>query len=246
MRFDAVRALAGGLIVSCQALPGEPLHGPHHMAAMARAAEEGGACGIRANGPDDIAAIRTVTRLPIIGIWKVETPGYPVFITPGWAEAKAVAGAGADIIALDATQRPRASGEKVADLIQRIHKDLGLPVMADVSTVQEAKEAEAAGADLIATTLAGYTEETKHQQGPAFDLLEKLVQSLRVPVVMEGRIWTPEEAARALELGAYAVVVGTAITRPQVITRRFVEAMATSARTSRVKRGHTDASAVPE
>lgn len=222
---DPIAGLAGGLIVSCQAGPGDPLFGPDVMAAMASAAAIGGAVAIRANGPDDIASIRAAVSLPIIGIWKVDLPGLGIRITPAVEHAQAVAAAGASIIALDATDRARSDGLAVADLIERARAETGLPVMADVSSIEEALVAEDAGADLVATTLAGYTGDQPPAAGPDLDLVAALAPRLHVPLIAEGRISTPEQAARALALGAYAVVVGHAITRPDWITARFVAAL---------------------
>jgi N-acylglucosamine-6-phosphate 2-epimerase len=220
----AVSSLAGGIIVSCQAGPGDPLHGPAFMAAMARAAVSGGAVAIRANGPADIAAIRKVVSVPIIGLWKDDIEGFDVRITPTAAHAREVAAAGASIIALDATDRARPDGVSAADLIGQARADTDLPVLADVSSVPEALAAQDAGADLIATTLSGYTGDAPATGSPDLELVERLAPLLRVPLIAEGRIATPEQAARALELGAYAVVVGHAVTRPEWITRRFVAA----------------------
>lgn len=216
-------ALAG-LIVSCQARVDNPLHGPVHMAAMARAAEAGGAAGLRANGADDVAAIRAASTLPIIGIAKRWTDGFEVYITPSFADASAIAAAGADWIALDATPRRR-DGEPVAALIARIRRELGRPVFADVSTVEEGVAAARAGADAVATTLAGYTPHSRKTSGPDFELIRELVAAIAVPVVAEGRFWSPDEVAQAFALGARAVVVGTAITNPREITRRFARAV---------------------
>lgn len=222
---DPIPRLFGGIIVSCQAGPADPLNGPVFMAAMARAAAAGGAAAIRANGPEDIAAIRAVVDLPIIGIWKVDLPGLGIRITPAVKHARAVAAAGASIIALDATDRARSDGTAVADLIARVRAETGLPVMADVSTIGEALAAQEAGADLIATTLAGYTDDELASDGPDLELVAQLAPRLRVPLIAEGRISTPDEAAQAIALGAYAVVVGHAITRPAWITARFAAAL---------------------
>lgn len=213
----------GALIVSCQARPDNPLHGPDHMAAMAIAAEQGGAGGIRANGPEDIAAIRRVSRLPIIGIFKRNHPKLPVYITPGLDDAIAVAEAGADIIALDATPRPR-DGLPLAELIAQIKARTGCPVFADISTTEEGIAAAALGADCIATTLSGYTAATASRgcDHPDVDLVSALLKSVTVPVIAEGRYHTPANVKDAFRAGAYAVVVGTAITNPREITRRFV------------------------
>jgi N-acylglucosamine-6-phosphate 2-epimerase/N-acetylmuramic acid 6-phosphate etherase len=214
----------GGIIVSCQARADNPLHGPAFMAAMASAAAQGGAAGIRANGPTDIAAIRAVTPLPIIGILKRQTDGFPVAITPAFRDAQAIVRAGADIVAVDATLRKR-DGERLADLIESIRERLGHPVMADIATHEEAVRAAGLGADLIATTLAGYTDETagRRGDGPDFEVLEAVIKAVDAPVIAEGRFWTPQQVEHALQLGAHAVVIGTAITNPREITRRFVD-----------------------
>jgi N-acylglucosamine-6-phosphate 2-epimerase len=213
--------LRAGLIVSCQAEAGEPLHGAQHMAVMAVAAAQGGAVGIRANTPEDIISIRRVVTLPIIGIYKLDFPGFAVRVTPTFESAMQIAAAGADIIALDATNRPHPDGLSLEQRLQRIHAQAGCPVMADISTYSEGLAAQAAGADLVATTLSGYTEASPYQEAPDFELLHRLAATLKVPLVAEGRIATPQQAAQALDLGAFAVVVGSAITRPKWITERF-------------------------
>lgn len=211
----------GSLIVSCQARPDNPLHGPGFMAAMARAAEQGGAGGLRVQGAADVAAVRAVSTLPMVGLLKRDDPGFAVYITPDFAAARMVAAA--DVIAIDATSRPR-SGEAVSVLVRRIRNELGRAVMADIATVDDALAAQAAGADYIATTLSGYTDDSPRQPGPDLELLAAAVARCSVPVIAEGRYDTPALVARAFELGAYAVVVGTAITNPREITRRFVRA----------------------
>ncbi|MBC7807007.1 MAG: N-acetylmannosamine-6-phosphate 2-epimerase [Akkermansiaceae bacterium] len=230
-------ALRGGLIVSCQAQPGEPLHSSFIMARMAVAAREGGAVGIRCESPDDIRAIReAVPGLPIIGLWKVSLPGYEttVYITPRLQDAQAVADAGADIIALDATLRPHPEDRATADLIRAVKEATGKLVMADIDSVTSAVAAIDAGADCVSTTLSGYTAETQSPRtdesprldGPDFGLIARLMAlELPVPVIAEGRIHTPEQARQALDAGAFAVVVGGAITRPQQITARFAKAV---------------------
>jgi N-acylglucosamine-6-phosphate 2-epimerase len=217
--------LRGGLIVSCQALDDEPLYGSMHMAAMAVAAAQGGAVGVRANSPEDIAAILHAVRLPIIGIYKLDTPGFSVRITPTIESAIQVANAGADIIAIDATDRPHPDGLDLFDRIRLIHEHTSCPVMADISNDQEGLAAQSAGADLVSTTLSGYTDDSAKQDAPDFELLHRLVKTLKVPVIAEGRITTPGQAAQALSKGAFAVVVGSAITRPQWITAQFVKEM---------------------
>lgn len=208
-----------GLVVSCQSFPGEPLYGPHYMAAMAKAAEIGGAAGIRANSLEQISAIRQEVRLPIIGLWKREFPGYEVYITPRVEDAKAVFEAGADVVAIDATD-----GLTLEQTI-RLLRDLRIPVMADISTYEEGIAAEAYGADFISTTLSGYTPYSPQQKRPDLRLLARLAGSVGVPVVAEGRITTPQQAAQALELGATFVVVGGAITRPHQIVMSFTDAI---------------------
>ncbi|GAA1563439.1 N-acetylmannosamine-6-phosphate 2-epimerase [Kribbella sancticallisti] len=213
----------GTLVVSCQAGPGNPFFSPEAMALMARAAQAGGAGGIRANGAADVAAIRAVTDLPIIGLNKVGDPD-GVFITPTFSSAVEIVEAGADLIALDGTLRPRPDGEPLARQIQRIHDELGVPVLADVDSLGAGLAARAAGADLIATTLSGYTDGST-PPGPDSGLVKLLVAELDCPVVAEGRIRTPEDVRAVMDAGAYAVVVGTAITNPMDLTARLVEAI---------------------
>lgn len=216
--------IKGGLIVSCQALPDEPLHGSNIMACMARAAEMGGAVGIRANTPSDIVAIRKAVELPIIGLHKIVMEGYDVYITPTVDSAIALTDAGADIIAIDATNRPHPEGA-IEEFIAKIKEATNKPVMADISTLEEAIAAEKAGADIISTTMSGYTPYSPNLSGPDFELIRRASSALNSPVIAEGRISSPEEAAEALKAGAYAVVVGAAITRPQLITARFIKSM---------------------
>lgn len=208
------------LVVSCQALPHEPLHGSAHMAVMARAAAEGGAQGIRANSVEDIRAIKQAVDLPLIGLWKKDYEGFEVFITPTVEEALAIAEAGADIVAIDATSRPRPDGRSLQETL-RILKEKGISVMADISTYEEGLSAAEWGADYISTTLSGYTSYSQVKL-PNIELVRQLAETLQVPVVAEGGIGTPQEARAALEAGADFVVVGGAITRPQLITASFV------------------------
>lgn len=227
MPAAVVEQIKGGLIVSCQAEEGSPFFAPELMARFARAAELGGAVGIRAKWPD-IPAIREACGLPIIGIDKVYLEGFDVYITPRFEDAQRIADAGAAIIALDCTPRPRPGGVTMEELVGRIRTEIGLPVMADISTLSEALAAEAAGADIVATTLSGYTAYSSRGEGPDWGLLEAVVRAVKVPVIAEGGIWTPAEARCALDLGAWAVVVGTAITRPTEITKRFVISLASA------------------
>lgn len=210
--------------MSCQALPGEPLFGADIMARLAVAAEGGGAVGIRANSPADIAAIRAAITLPLIGLSKVDVAGYDVYITPTLADALAVSDAGADVIALDATCRPHPEGTTEA-FIQRVKAATQKPVLADISTFDEALQAQDAGADFVSTTMSGYTAYSPQSDDPDLELIRRLAFALTIPVLAEGRIATPEQARAALDAGAWAVVIGGAITRPQQITQRFVKAI---------------------
>jgi N-acylglucosamine-6-phosphate 2-epimerase len=225
-RHAALGRLAGGLVVSCQARADNPLHGPVFMAAMAAAAVQGGAVGIRADGVDDIAAIRKVIPavMPIMGIAKARSADGSVFITPTAASAQSVIAVGAELVALDGTPRPRPGGESLREVVAAVHA-VGGAALADIGTIEHARYAIECGVDAVGTTLSGYTDDSPKIEGPDFALLEQLVAESPVPVFAEGRFWTPEEARRALEIGASFVVVGTAITNPQAITARFVAAM---------------------
>lgn len=215
------------LIVSCQARADNPLHGPVFMGAMALAARDGGARGIRANGPDDVRAVKAA-GLPVIGIHKVFSDDVPVYITPTIAAADALIDAGADIIALDCTPRPR-QGDDPAAIIAHIHAR-GRESFADISTLEEGVAAAAMGATYISTTLSGYTSYTEPKPaGPDLDLIRALVATTDKPVVAEGRFNTPELARAAIDAGAYAVVVGTMITNPREITKGFARAVAGAA-----------------
>ncbi|MFD4176192.1 N-acetylmannosamine-6-phosphate 2-epimerase [Streptomyces anulatus] len=217
--------LRGALIVSCQAYPGEPMRDPDTMRRVALAARDGGAAGIRAQGLDDLRAIRGALELPLIGLWKDGAEG--VYITPTARHALAVLDAGADIVALDATDRPRPDNRPLAESIDAVRAAGGL-VMADVSTYEEGVRAAELGAHVVGTTLSGYTPATQDRKtaGPDLDLVQRLGEELEVPVIAEGRIHSPAQAARALECGAYAVVVGTAITHPTTLTGWFAASVA--------------------
>ena len=218
--------LRGGLVVSCQAREDNPLHGSQFMAAMAKSAVLGGAVGIRADGVSDVAAIHEAigADVPILGIFKVKQSDGTVFITPSVASALNVIQAGARLVALDGTTRPRPGGDSLGEVIAAI-KQAGGAALADIGTFDDALYALERGADAVGTTLSGYTPDSPKLPGPDFPLLERLARELPVPIFAEGRIWTREEARRALELGASFVVVGTAITNPTAITARFTAAM---------------------
>lgn len=217
-------SLRGGLIVSCQAPTDSPLNDPSVISAMALTAEQQGAIGVRLNGPMNIAAARARITVPVIGIEKVVTVGSEVYITPTFAVAERVAASGADIIAVDATQRTRPHGERLETLIARIREGLNLPVMADIATFEEGLRAAEFGADIIATTLCGYTKETEGGSLPACDLLKRLATNINLPIICEGGVASPQDVRRAFDCGAFAVVVGTAITGITQLVKNFVAA----------------------
>lgn len=216
--------LKGGLIVSCQAPAGSPLNDPYIISVLALTAEQHGAVGVRIKHADQIAATKARVRVPVIGLDKVEFTDSPVYITPTFAIAERLAASGADIIATDATQRPRPNGDALDVLIRRIQDELHKPVLADVATLAEGLHAADCGAAFVATTLCGYTAESNGATLPAFDLLENLAKRLTVPVICEGGVKTPEDVRRAFDCGAFAVVVGTAITGVDKLLPPFVAA----------------------
>jgi N-acylglucosamine-6-phosphate 2-epimerase len=235
-KWESVNRLKGGLIVSCQASAGEPLCKPEHILALSLSALNGGAIALRLEGADNIRFVRqndlVPSDLPLVGLTKktLHDPSdylKTAYITSTFAEARDIANAGADIVALDATGRPRGDGMSLEETIGLIHRDLHKPVWADCARFSEAVAAAAAGADIVSTTMYGYTSETasKEELGPALELLQQLVEALETPVILEGRIWHPEQLSEGFSRGAYAVVVGSAITRPQLITERFVKAI---------------------
>jgi N-acylglucosamine-6-phosphate 2-epimerase len=223
-RNSPIQALRGRLIVSCQAAEGDPLDDLDTLTRIATSVLRGGAGGLRAEGVERIAAFRKLTQLPIIGIIKTYDPNGDVYITPDFRSAKAISDAGADIIALDCTARRLTSAEPWPELISRIHTELNRPVLADIATLEDALAAELAGADAVATTLYGYTAETANIRTPSWPLIQSILTHLTIPVIVEGHITRPEEVRRGLELGATAIVVGSAITRPETITARFADA----------------------
>ena len=218
---DVLESLRGGIIVSCQAVPDDPTYGPAFMAAFAKAAQRGGAVGIRANGPDDIAAVKAATTLPVIGIWKRPcTDGQGIIITPSLDDAIQLRDAGADIIAGDVSDRPRPGGIDAATLIKNMCREVGLPFMADCGTLAEALMSQEAGAAIAATTRAHPPDLGLYE--PDLDLLRTMSKTLHIPVIAEGRFWNPDDVQRAFASGAHAVVIGSAVTRPWLITERYV------------------------
>lgn len=223
-----VEALRGKLIVSCQALEHEPLHSSFIMGRMARAAKEGGAYGIRANTREDIQEIQTQVDLPVIGIVKRDYADSSVYITPTMKEIEELMEVQPEIIALDATGADRPGGVKLDDFFHQLKERYPQQLwMADCSTVEEALHADELGFDFIGTTMVGYTPQSEGMkiEENDFEILRKIVAQAKHLVIAEGNINTPQKARRVIELGAFSVVVGSIITRPQVITRSFTEAL---------------------
>ncbi|MEE0496484.1 MAG: N-acetylmannosamine-6-phosphate 2-epimerase [Cyanobacteriota bacterium] len=224
---DILNRIKGTVVVSVQAMPNEPLYLEQCMIGMMKSVVNGGAGALRLAGARDVKNAKKLFNLPIIGLTKpnVIPKNYKelVYITPNIKDVIELVEAGADVIATDATQRKRPNNEKLQDLIKYIHINKRL-AMADISTLEEGLNAKELGADIISTTLAGYTLESANSPAnePDFELLKQLVEQTQLPVVLEGRIWEPEQVNKAFELGAHCVVIGSAITRPQLITKRFV------------------------
>ena len=223
-----VQSLEGKLIVSCQALPHEPLHSSFIMGRMALAAKEGGAYGIRANTKEDIEEIQSQVDLPIIGIVKRDYADSKVYITPTMKEVEELMEVKPEIIALDATGALRPNGVALDDFFRELKEKYPNQLwMADCSTVGEALHADELGFDFIGTTMVGYTEQSKADKIEAddFKILREIISSVKHKVIAEGNINTPQKAKRVIELGAFSVVVGSIITRPQLITKSFAEAL---------------------
>lgn len=221
-----VTSLKDSLIVSCQAYPGEPMRDPRTMAQVAAAVQEGGASAVRAQGLEDIRQVKAAVTVPVIGIWKEGAEG--VFITPTLDHCRAVVDAGADIVALDGTRRTRPDGRSFAETVEGIRGFFDGPLMADCDSVESALAAADLGVEIVGTTLAGYTGARPVTDGPDLALLSELATALpsTSALVAEGRVHTPAQASAARRAGAYAVVVGTAITHPTTITAWFRDAVA--------------------
>lgn len=225
--MNIIDRLKGKVIVSCQAMPSEPLYLEKCMAAMMKSVIKGGAGGLRVAGARDVRNAKRLFDVPVIGLTKPDVIPSNwqeiVYITPTLKEVIELVEAGADIIAFDGTMRPRPENAKLEELIKyiKINKRVS---MADISTLEEGINAEKLGANILSTTLSGYTQYSQNRgEGPDFELLTQLVQNTNLPVVLEGRIWEPEEVSVAFDLGAHCVVIGSAITRPQLITKRFIQ-----------------------
>lgn len=227
--YKVLETIRGGLVVSCQAWRDTPMFDPIFMRAMAESALQAGAKGIRANGAADIWAIKKTVSLPTIGINKALNKRGIKVITPTLEAAKEVVEVGSEIVAVECTDQAWPDPVELRDLLQAIDSELKVPVMADISTVAEAERAMDLGATFVATTCAGYTPQSaarKIEGVPDLDLITELKAALGdVPVLAEGRFWLPDQAAEALKRGAHCVCIGTAITAPWQIARRFVDAM---------------------
>ena len=221
-----VESIRGKLVVSVQAYPGEPLRHPETMAQMARACELGGAAAIRCQGLSDISAIKGRVEIPVIGLWKEGHEG--VYITPTLRHALAVANAGADVVALDATDRPRPDGRTFKETVEGIRAASDVLVMADCMTIDDIRNAVACGCDIVSTTLSHNKPaiQTTLDEGPDIDLIKAAVSEFPdVALICEGHVHTPEDAVAAFDAGAWSVVVGTAITHPTSLTSWFVSAI---------------------
>ena len=225
--MDVIERLKNKVVVSVQAMPSEPLYLEKCMAAMMKSVVKGGAGGLRVAGVRDVRNAKTLFDVPVVGITKPDVipANYKeiVYITPTLEDVISLVDAGADVIAFDGTQRPRPNKASLQEMIKYIHINKKI-AMADISTFEEGVKAAELGADILSTTLAGYTLESKDSpQGPDIPLLARLAKAVNIPVALEGRIWEPEEVDKAFEAGAHCVVIGSAITRPQLITKRFVQ-----------------------
>lgn len=225
--MNIINRLKGKVVVSCQAMPSEPLYLEKCMAAMMKSVVKGGAGGLRVAGARDVKNAKHLFDVPVIGLTKPDIIPSNwqeiVYITPTLKEVIELVEAGADIIAFDGTMRERPNGAKLEELIKYVKINNRIS-MADISTLEEGLNAEKLGANILSTTLSGYTQFSQNRgNGPDFELLKQLVDNTNLPVVLEGRIWEPEEVDKAFELGAHCVVIGSAITRPQLITKRFVQ-----------------------
>ncbi len=225
---ELIEKIRGKLIVSCQALPHEPLYTEKGgvMPLLAKAAQEGGACGIRANSVRDIKEIKEMVDLPVIGIIKIDYPGYEAYITPTMKEVDELVSVNCDIIAIDCTKNTRPGNKDATKFIKEIkEKYPNQLLMADCAELDEVLAASEAGIDFVGTTLAGYTKTSVKTEGPNFELIKEIVEKCKTPLIAEGKIHTPEQAKKVYDLGATSIVVGGAITRPKEITERFVAAI---------------------
>ena len=222
MSADVLTPLRGKLIVSCQAKEGEPMRDAAIMAAVAKTVVMAGAAAVRVNMPDHIRAVRAAVDVPIFGLYKRTYPDSDVYITAMLDDARAIVEAGCDVLVVDGTNRPRPGGLSLEAFLKSLRAEFDVPVMADISTLEEGIRAAELGVDCVSTTLSGYTPYSRQTDAPDLELVEALAKAVAVPVIAEGRIHTPLDARRALDAGAFAVVVGSMITRPGHITEYFL------------------------
>lgn len=225
---EFLERIKGKMIISCQALPGEPLYVEEKsiMYLMARAGKMAGSPAVRTSSVRDVVAIKEETGLPVIGLIKVQYPGFESYITPTMKEVDALVEAGSDVVALDCTLRSRGDGKTVNDFIREVREKYPEQIlMADISNYEEGVNAWKMGMDIVGTTMSGYTDASPKLDGPDYELIRRLAQTIDIPVIGEGRIHYPQQAVEALEAGAYAIVVGGAITRPLEIANRFMKAL---------------------
>lgn len=225
---EFLESIHGQMIISCQALKGEPLYEEEKsiMYLMARAAKQAGTPAIRTNSVRDVIAIRKETGLPVIGLIKIQYPGYDSYITPTMKEVDQLAEAGADVVALDCTMRRRGDGTTINEFLAQIREKYpDLILMADISNYEEGVNAWKCGVDIVGTTMSGYTAYTEQKDGPDLELMRRLSRDLDIPVIGEGKIHSPEQAVEALSTGVWSIVVGGAITRPLEIAQRFMRAI---------------------
>lgn len=225
---EKIEKLKGKLIVSCQALPEEPLHSSFIMGRMAVAAKEGGASGLRANSKEDIKEMQSLVELPVIGIVKRDYKDSKVYITPTMKEVDELMEVKPEIIAMDATSALRPGGKTLDEFFEEVKEKYPQQLfMADCSTVEEALHADEIGFDFIGTTMVGYTEQSANLkiENNDFEIIREILSKVKQPVIAEGNINTPEKVKRVIELGCFSVVVGSIITRPQVITKSFADAL---------------------
>lgn len=225
---ELLSKIKGKVIVSCQAVPGEPLYVEEKsiMYLMARAAKQAGTPAIRTSSIRDVVAIKEETGLPVIGLVKIQYEGFESYITPTMKEVDDLVAAGSDIIAFDCTNQKRGDGKTISEYITEVREKYPDAIlMADISTYEEGVNAWKLGMDIVGTTMSGYTSYTTKTEGPDYELVRRLVETVDIPVIGEGRVHSPQQAVEMLNAGAFAVVVGGAITRPLEIAQRFISAV---------------------
>lgn len=225
-KYEFLASIKGKMIVSCQAVPGEPLYVEEKsiMYLMARAAKMAGTPAIRTSSIRDVVAIKEETGLPVIGLVKIQYDGFESYITPTMKEVDDLVAAGSDVVAVDCTARRRGDGKTVGDFVREIREKYPeIVLMADISTYEEGIAAQKYGVDIVGTTMSGYTPYSPKIDGPDYELMRRLSADLDIPVIGEGKIHTPEQAVEALKTGVWSIVVGGAITRPLEIAKRFMD-----------------------